>query len=109
MEEDIQPVCIAMKFLEYVPLQKGKAKIPKDLDITKSALQTLLLPYGIVFEGSTPGLLPTMKFEYWYLTDIKKFPHLETENLMKQSTEGSITTLEPQQWLHGLEKAELLQ
>ena len=38
MEEDIQPVCSVAKFPECVPLQKGKTKIPKDLDATKSIL-----------------------------------------------------------------------
>jgi len=51
MEEDIQPVCIAAKLFKYVPLRKGRVKVPKDLDVVKSALQTLLLPGGILFEG----------------------------------------------------------
>jgi len=93
---------------EYVPPWKGKTKIPKDLDATKSALQTPLLPNGIIFEGSHLGCVPTMKFEDWYLTDSEKFPHLETESLMKQSMEGSVTTLEPRKWLRGVEKAGLL-
>ena len=59
-------------------------------------------------EGSTLGRVPTMKFEDWDLADSKKFPHLKTENLMKQSKEGSVTTLEPQKWLCGVEKAGLL-
>ena len=40
MEEDIKPVCTAAKFPKYVSLWKGKAKIPKDLDAARSALQT---------------------------------------------------------------------
>lgn len=58
-------------------------------------LQTLLLPDGIVFEGSALGRMPIMKFEHCDLMDSEKFPHLETENLMKQSMEGLVTTLEP--------------
>lgn len=108
MEEDIQPVCSATKLLEYVPPRKGKTKIPKDLDATKSVLQTLLLPNGIVFEGSHLGYVPIMKFEYWDLKDNEKFPHLETESLMKQSTEGPVITLELRKWLHSVEKAGLL-
>jgi len=65
------------------------------MDAIKSALQTPLLPNGIVLESLALGCMPTMKFEYWDLTDNKKFPHLETEHLMKQRTEGSVTTLEP--------------
>ena len=38
MEEDIQPVRTATKFLVYVPLWKWKVKKPKDLDATKSTL-----------------------------------------------------------------------
>jgi len=94
MEEDIQLVCAAAKFPEYIPLRKGKAKIDKDLDATKSTLQTPLLPDGIVFEGLALGRMSTMKFEDWNLVDSEKFPHLETENLTKQSTDGSVTTLE---------------
>lgn len=36
MEEEIQPMHSVVKFPEYVPLFKGKAKVPKDLDATKS-------------------------------------------------------------------------
>lgn len=49
-----------------------------------------------------------MKFEYWDLADYKKFPHLEIGNLMKKHITGVVTTLEPQKWLHGVEKAGLL-
>jgi len=30
VEEDIQPLCSAEKLPKYVPLRKGKTKIPKD-------------------------------------------------------------------------------
>ena len=83
MEEDIQLVRNAAKLPKYVRPWKGKAKVPKDLDVAKSALQTLLLPDGILFEISALGHLPTMKFEDWDLIDSEMFPHLETENLMK--------------------------
>lgn len=94
---------------EYVPSWKGKVKVPKDLDATKSALQTALLLDGIMFEGLALGSEPAMKFEDWDLVDSEKFPHLETNNLMKQSKEGSVTMLEPRKWLHDVEKADLLQ
>jgi len=83
MEEDIEPVCTAAKLLEYVPPWKGKEKVPKDLDATKSTLQNPLLPDVILFEGLVMGHMPTMKFEDWDLADSEKFPHLETSNLMK--------------------------
>lgn len=56
-------------------------------------------PLMVVFEGSALGHVPTIKFEYWNLVDSEKFPHLETENLTKQSMEGLGTTLESQKWL----------
>src|SRR5277367_6230335 len=108
MEEEIQPVCSVEKLPEYVPLQKGKTKIPKDLDATKSTLQTPLLPDGIVFEGSHLGRVPIIKFEDCDLMNSKMFPHLETESLMKQSTQGPVTTLEPRKWLLNVEKVGLL-
>lgn len=95
VEEDIQPLHSAAKLLEYVPPQKGKTKIPKDLDAKKSALQTPLLPDGITFEGLLLGRVPTVKFEDWDLTHSEKFLHLETKNLMKQNTEGPTIMLEP--------------
>ena len=108
MEEDIQSVCAAAKLPKYVPPWKGRVKVRKDLDVVKGALQTLFLLDGILFEGSVLGRMPMMKFEYWDLTDSEKFPHLETERFIKQSTEGPITTLEPQKWLRGVEKAIFL-
>jgi len=94
MEEDIQLMRIATKLPKYVPLRKRKAKVPQDLDATKSALETPLLPDGIFIECLVMGHVPTMKFEDWYLVDSEKFPHLQTKNLMTQSKEGSITMLE---------------
>lgn len=81
----------AAKFPTHIPLRKGKVKIPRDSDAAKSALQTTLLPDGIVFEGSPMGCVPIMKFEDWDLANSEKFPLLEIENLMKQSTEESVT------------------
>lgn len=88
MEEDIQLVHAATKLPEYVLPRKGKAKIPKDLDATKSALQISFLPDRIVFEGSRLSHISIMKFEDWDLVDSEKFPHLDMESLMKQGTEG---------------------
>lgn len=39
----------------YIPAWKGKAKVPKDLEATKSVLQTPLLPNYIRFEGMPLG------------------------------------------------------
>lgn len=55
MEEETQLVDPPTKFLAYVPLRKAKAKVPKDLDETKSSLQTPLLPKNITFEGTHLG------------------------------------------------------
>lgn len=93
MEEDIQPVCSTSKFPEYVPSWKGKAEVPKELEATKSAFQTPLLPDGISFEGSALGRVPTMKFEDCDLTNSENFPHLQMKSLMKQSKELPVTAL----------------
>lgn len=93
MEEDIQPVRATVKLPKYVPLRKGRVKVPKDLDVVKSTLNTPFLPTGFLFEGSVVGYVPTIKFEDWDLTDREKFPHLETSQLMEQSMEGAVTTL----------------
>lgn len=63
MEEDIQPIHSVTKLPTYVPPSKGKTKVLKYLDETKSSLQTPLLPDGIVFEGMHLGRVATMKFE----------------------------------------------
>ena len=65
------------------------------MDTVKNALETPLLPDGIIFEGSVLGCVPMMKFEDWDLVDSKKFPHLETSQLMKQSKKGLVTVLQP--------------
>lgn len=83
MEVDTQPMHSVTKLPNYVPLRKGKAKVPKDLEETKSLLQTPLLLDGIMFEGTHLGHMPSMKFKDWDRVDHKKFPHLETGNLMK--------------------------
>jgi len=56
-------------FPTYVPLQKGKARVPKDLDESKRSLQTPLLPNDIIFEGVHLGWVPVLKFEDWDLID----------------------------------------
>jgi len=38
MEEEAEPMPILTKLPTYVPPQKGKKKVPKDLDETKSSL-----------------------------------------------------------------------
>jgi len=62
MEMDTQPTHFATKLSAYVPPRKGKAKVPKDLAETKSSLQTLLLPDGIMFEGTHLGHVLSLKF-----------------------------------------------
>jgi len=71
-------------------------KIPKDLEVMKSMLQTLLPPDEIRFDGLPLGWIPNIKFKYWYLTHSEKFPQLATEKLLLQK------------WLRGVEKAGLL-
>ncbi len=57
---------------------EGEGKSAKDLDESKSFLQTSLLPEDIIFEGMHLGRVPSLKFEDWDLADHEKFPHLET-------------------------------
>ena len=108
MEVDTQPTHSATKFPTYVPLRKGKAKVPNNLDETKSSLQTPLLLDGIMFEGTHLGCMLSMKFKDWDLAKHEKFPHLETKNLMKQNTMGVVTALKTQKWLRRVEKVRLL-
>jgi len=49
LEEETETAHPLKKLPTYAPPQKGKAKVPKDLDKTKSSLQTPLLPYNIIF------------------------------------------------------------
>ena len=49
MEEEIEPAHPLTKMPAYVPPQKGKTKVAKDLDETKSSLQILLLVDYITF------------------------------------------------------------
>lgn len=95
---------------EYVPPRKGKAKVPKDIDGSKSSLQTSLLPGDIVFEGLHLERVPALKFEDWDLTNHKKFLDLATTKLMRQRKNlmaGTIE-LELRTWLRRVEKAGLL-
>jgi len=62
------------KLPPYILPWKGKAKVPKDLEAMKSALQTPLLPNDIMFEGLPLGWVLTMNFRDWDLTDSEKFP-----------------------------------
>lgn len=108
VEEDLPPTPSAAKLPTYVPLWKWKVRVLKDLEATKSVLHTPLLPDIITFEGSLIGRVPTLKLEDWDLMDNENFPHLVTESLLKQNSEGPIITLEPRKWLCGVEKARLL-
>ena len=83
MVVETEPVHPPTKLLAYIPPQKEKEKVPKDLDKSKSSLQTPLLLEGIIFEGMHLGRVPRLKFQDWDLADHKKFPHLETAQLMK--------------------------
>ena len=78
MEEETEPTHPPTKLPSYIPLRKGKAKVPKDLDESKSSLQTPILPDDIIFEGTHLGYVPNLKFEDWDLTNHERFPHLET-------------------------------
>lgn len=63
MGKEAKPVPLSTKLPAYIPLQKGKAKVPKDIDETKSSLQTPLLPDNIILEGTHLGQVLGLKFE----------------------------------------------
>lgn len=94
MEEDIPPMLSATKLPMYVPPWKGKVRTPKDLEATKSALQTPLLLDRSTFEGPPLGRVPILKFKDWDLTDSENFLHLAIESLMKKNSEGLVIMLE---------------
>ncbi len=88
MEVETQGADPITWLLEYVPPRKGKAKVPKDIDESKSSLQTPLLPDDIGFEGAHLGWVPVLKFEDWDLSDHENFPHLTTVKLMWQKMDA---------------------
>ena len=95
---------------EYIPLWKGKMKVTKDLYSGKFMVSTPLLPEQVIFEGAFLAHNLVLKMEDWDLADHAKFPHLEIPHLMKpkENTAVGVTELEPQKWLHGVEKVGLL-
>ena len=48
---------------EYVPPLKPKSKVPKDIDESKTPLQTPLLLNVIVFDGPHLARVPLLKLE----------------------------------------------
>lgn len=67
------------KFPEYIPSQKGKAKVPKDLDSNKFLLHTPLFPEHITFEGMRLVQVPLLKMEDWDMANHEQLPHLTTK------------------------------
>ena len=63
IEEDIQPVRATAKLPKYIPSRKGRVKVPKDLDVVTSTLNTSFLPEGVLFQGTAIGRVPTIEFE----------------------------------------------
>ena len=101
---------LQQNFSPISPPRKGKTKVPKDLDKSKSSFQTPLLLDNIMFEGTHLKHMTSLKFEYWDLNDYEKFPHLETRNLMKpkQNTVVGVTEIQLRKWLNRVDKAGLL-
>jgi len=95
---------------KYVPPCKPKSKVPKDIDESKTPLQTPLLLDEIAFDGSCLARVLVLKLENWDLVYHEKFPHLAIEQLMHHiiDTNTRMIGLEPQRWLKGVEKAGLL-
>lgn len=68
-----------IKLPPYIFPWKGIAKILKDLEAMKSALETPLLLDEIRFDGLPLGRVPNIKFEYYDLVDNENFPQLAVE------------------------------
>ena len=67
------------QLLRYVPPRKPKSKVPKDIDESKTPLQTPLLPDEIDFNGPDLARVLILKLKDWDLVDHEKFPHLLVE------------------------------
>lgn len=83
-EEHVPQVSSTIILPPYISPWKGTPKIPKDLEATKSTLQTPLLPDEIRFDGLPLGRIQNIKFEDWDLADSEKFPQLAKEKLLQQ-------------------------
>ena len=110
MEVETQGVDPITRMLEYIPLCKGKAKVSKDIDESKSSLETSLLLDDIVFEGAHLRRVSMLKFEDWDLVEHEKLPHSAMAKLMHQNINVSarMIELEPRKWLRGVEKVGLI-
>jgi len=62
-EVEVQGVDSITRLPEYIPLHKGKTKVPKEIDESKVPLQTPLLSDEIFFEGLRLGWAPLLKLE----------------------------------------------
>ena len=98
------------KLLEYIPPCKGKLKVPKDPNVGQFLLNTPLLPENLTFEGLCLVRILHLKLEYWDLAGHKRFPHLATDTYMKSVfyKESGVTTLEPVEWICGVNQLGLL-
>jgi len=61
---------------EYVPLRKPKSKVPKDIDESKTPIQTPLPPDEITFDAPRLARVLIFKLEDWDMVDHEKFPAL---------------------------------
>jgi len=105
MEVETQGTDPITQLPEYVPPCKGKSKVLKDIDESKSSLKNPLLLDNLVFEGLHLQRVPVLKFEDWDPIDHKKFMHLATAKLMGQRIDEITRTiqLELRTWLRGVE------
>ena len=109
-EVETQGVDPITRLLEYVPLCEPKTKVSRDINESKTPLQTPLLLAKIVFDRLCLARVPLLKLEDWDLADNEKFPHLATKQLMHCiiDTNSAMTALELWRWLRGVDKAGLL-
>lgn len=62
-EVETYGVYLITQLPEYVPLCKGRTKVSKDIDESKTPLQTPLLPNEIMFEGPRLAWVPLLKLK----------------------------------------------
>jgi len=107
---EVEVFDLIIEFCEYVPPCRGKAKVPKNIEKSKVTLYTPLLSDKISFEGPRLAQILMLKLEDWDLTNTEQFPHLVTDQLMHRILHKTtkVTSLEPQKWLKGVDKAGLL-
>lgn len=99
--EGVNPIS---KFIDYIPLCKGKEKVPKDLDAGQFLVNTPLLLENLTFEGMCLSWIPHFNLKDFDLADHERLANLSTNTYMKKVfyKESGVTVLEPVEWICGV-------